>query len=103
MMYINRKEIKYHSPRYDKRVTVPEMYESDGATGAIDIYSDSWWVHDVLCERGTWDDGSKATNWQASTVLSDILAAEGHNYRSKYWWIATWLFGGGQARKNGMF
>ena len=47
-MYKNKAEIKYYSKRYNKHVTVPKGYNSDGATGAIDIYSDAWWIHDKL-------------------------------------------------------
>ena len=102
-MYRLPKTIVYYSKRYDKYVTVPEGYLSDGATGAIDIWSEGWWVHDVLCDRGTWDDGTPVNNWQASQVLQDILKAEGRWARARYWFWATWAFGGGEARKNGMF
>jgi hypothetical protein len=102
--YSNPKEIKYFSFRYKKWVIVPEGYRSDGASGpASDIWSDAWWVHDVLCDRGTFEDGTKCTNWQASRVLSDVLGGEGRWIRSKTWWFATFLFGGGKARDNGMF
>lgn len=100
--YYNPKEIHYYSKRYDKYVTVPYGYESDGATGARDIKSDSWWVHDVLCDRGYWDDGTPCTNWQASKVLQDILDDEGRWFRKHTWFWTTWLFGGGRARENGM-
>ena len=102
-MYTLPCTIRHNSERYGKTVTVPAGYHSDGATGAIDIYSDGWWVHDWLCDHGVWDDGSPCNNWQASTVLSDILRAEGRWVRAIYWWPATWLFGGGKARKNGMW
>lgn len=100
MKYINPIRKCYLSPRYNKKVIVPEGFESDGATGAIDIYSDSWWIHDKLCNTGTWEDGSPCTNWQASTVLSDILREEGHTLRAIYWWPATWFFGGGKCRER---
>ena len=96
-------EIKYYSPRYDKYATVPLNYPSDGATGGIDIWSKSWWVHDLLCGRGTWDDGVKITNWEASQVLRDILISENRKIRAFWWFWATWVFGGGNARGNGMF
>lgn len=96
-------EINYFSERYGKGVTVSRGYPSDGATGAKDINSTGWWVHDVLCDRGTWDDGSKVTNWQASMVLRDILWKEGYYFRAHRWLVATWLLGGGKARVNGMF
>ena len=103
MPYKLRAQLKYRSFRYQKNITVPEGYASDGATGAIDIFSDAWWVHDWLCETGQFDDGTPCTNWQASTVLSDILRREERWLRAIYWWPATWLFGGGKARNNGMW
>lgn len=84
-------EIVYYSYRYDKEVTVPAGYISDGATGAYDITSRGWWVHDLLCDRKTWDDGTYCTRWQGSTVLHDILKEEGHWFRCHSWRIATWL------------
>jgi len=101
--YYNPIEFTYYSARYRKYVTVPTGFLSDGATGAFDIDSRSWWVHDVLCDIGMWDDGTECNNWQASTVLSDILASEGRWFRARSWWIATWLLGGGKARENGMY
>jgi hypothetical protein len=95
--------IVYVSPRYGKTITVPFGYESDGATGALDIWSEGWWVHDVLCDRGTWDDGTPATNWQASQILQDILHDEGRKWRAHGWFWATFLFGGGKARENGLW
>ena len=105
-------ECHYFSPRYAKTVTILEGFLSDGATGAVDIVSNAWIVHDWLCGNwmgegpepppGQWDDGSDVTNWQASTVLGDILISEGRPFRAVYWWWATWLLGGGEARKNGM-
>ena len=92
--------ISYHSSRYGKDVTVPKEYPSDGATGAVDVWSESWWVHDVLCDRGTWDDETPCKNWEASTVLSDSLRAEGRKFRAVYWRYFTFLFGGGKCRKN---
>ena len=96
-------EMVYTSPRYGKTVTVPVGYPSDGATGAFDVASQGWWVHDMLCDRGTWDDGTPLSNWQCSQVIQDIMEAEGRYWQSKRWFWATFLMGGGQARKNGMF
>ena len=101
-VYIAESEYAYTSSRYGKTVTVPIGYESDGATRAMDIASAGWWGHDVLCSEGKWDDGTPVTNWQASSVLADILASEGRWFRARYWWLFTWLFGGGKARENGM-
>lgn len=98
------KSKSYFSKRYQKRVdilTTDKPY--DGATGAMDIDSFGWLFHDVLCRDGCFSDGTKCTNWQASKVLSDILSDEGRWFRSKSWFVATWLFGGGKARKNGIF
>lgn len=101
--YYHQGIFRYYSQRYNRYVTVPHSYPSDGATGAIDIDSKAWWVHDVLCDRGTWDDGTPVTNWQASCVLSDILYDEGRWLRSSTWLFMTFWKGGGECRKNGMF
>lgn len=103
MIYTLQYTIKYTSTRYGKTTVVPKGYKSDGATGAFDIWSEAWWVHDKLCDQGTWDDKTPITNWEASTVLSDILATEGRWFRARYWWLATWLFGCTKAKRNGMF
>lgn len=94
--------VAYFSKRYRKYITVEAKDISDGATTAPDIDSFSWLFHDEVCEEGAFNDGTKATNWQASKILSDILSEEGKWFRAKTWFAATWLFGGGKARKNGM-
>jgi hypothetical protein len=101
--YLAMRHYRYFSKRYGKRVTVKFGDRSDGATGAFDIISCGWWVHDKLCEEGTWDDGTPITNWQCSRVLSDILWHEERYVKSVRWLFATFLLGGGKARKNGMF
>lgn len=101
--YVVTEDITYFSKRYDKHVIAYKGDIFDGATGAIDIDSKGWIIHDVLCRDGTWDDGTPCTNWQASTVLSDILKDEGRWFRARSWFAATWLFGGGRARDNGWF
>lgn len=95
--------IVYFSPRYAKTITAPAGRTSDGATGAPDITSRAWWIHDELCLRGCWDDGTPINNWQCSQVLQDVLAEEGRYWQAKRWFWATWLLGGGKARENGMF
>ena len=98
------KDKTYHSKRYAKSVTIKATDKPyDGATGAMDIDSFGWLFHDVLCRDGCFDDGTPCNNWQASMVLSDILEEEGRWFRARSWFIATWLFGGNKARKNGMF
>ena len=92
-IYHNPKEIIYISPRYQKRKTVPEGYISDGATGATDIYSNAWWVHDILKDEKTWDDGTACSNAQASFVIYDILVSEGRWFRARTWFVATYLWG----------
>lgn len=107
---------QYISSRYGKMVTVPAFYPSDGATHAITRpESLSHWVHDVICERATWDDGTPVNALQAAFVLSDILEAEAKLKRSYHkwfgatlsmitsraWFVATYLFGCVKTRKNG--
>jgi len=84
-------DVCYYSPRYKKKIYIPKGYESDGATGALDIRSLGWWVHDKMCEDMKWADGTPATRWQGSTVLSDILKDEGRYFRKTYWRYATML------------
>ena len=94
----------YFSPRYKRAITIPRGFECDGASGpAWDIGSDAWGVHDVLCRLGTWDDKTPLCNWQASSVLGDILRADGHWARASYWKYATLFFGCDAAKANGMF
>jgi len=111
-------DIYYVSKRYSKTVKVEKGFKSDGATGARDIFGDvtvkiigtkntrlvskAFLIHDKLCDTGKFYDGTLCPNWKASQILSDILLAEGHKYRAKYWFWSTYLFGGGLARKNGM-
>lgn len=104
-MYYNNAEFTYYSHRYNKAVTVPLNYKSDGASGpALDVCSKAWFSHDMLCETGLWDDGTKCTNWQASQVISDILKDDcGRWFRAHTWFWATFLFGGGKARDNGLW
>ena len=92
--------ITYHNKRYNRYAVVKKGQVRDGATGAIDVVSLAWWVHDQLCADGTWANGEAVTRWQAATVLHDILAAEGRWFRARSWWIATWLLGCNKVRKN---
>jgi hypothetical protein len=101
--------IHYRSTRYGKEKTVPQGYPSDGASGpAMDIWSEGWWIHDALCyypppwpdlctgywdTDGLWDDGEPVTVLQSSTVLHDILLAEGRWFRARTWWLATYVAG----------
>lgn len=91
--YWNKAEIKYWSERYGKMVTVEKCYPSDGATFAVDIYSDGWWVHDKVKDTRMFDDGTECTNVQASYMLYDILKAEGRWARARYWFASTLVFG----------
>lgn len=81
------------SERYGKKVVIREGTVRDGATGAWDIVSLSWWIHDQLCADGHWADGSDVSPWQAASVLGDILRAEGRWARATYWKWATYLLG----------
>jgi len=57
----------------------------------------------MLCRYGCWDDGTPCSNWQASTVLYDILKEDGHSFRAPFWRIATFLLGGGAARDDKVY
>ena len=101
--YLLQEDISYYSKRYDKYVHCVEGDESDGATGAFDIKSASWWIHDQLCKTGMFSDGTLCSNLQASMIIYDILCAEGRWFRARTWMISTFAIGGGEARKNGLF
>lgn len=101
--YVVLTELWYYSIRYNKWVVCDVGDISDGATGAYDIDSFGWLFHDDLCNTGTFHYGTPCTNWQASNVVSDILALEGRYVRAITWKYATFIGGGGEARKNGMF
>lgn len=88
--YILDEVLVYYSPRYNKTLTVPRGYKSDGASGpAVDIPSGAWWVHDWACDGGLWDDGIKMTLWQEAMVLRDILKQEGRWVRAITWPLFT--------------
>lgn len=90
-MYILDEAYVYTSPRYGKKVILSKGMLSDGATGAMDIVSLAWWVHDKLCNTMRWADGTPCSRWQGSNVISDILKSEGRWARAWYWKYATFL------------
>lgn len=92
-MYECDKDYHYFSHRYYKRVFIKKGTLSDGATGALDIHSAAWWVHDELCKTARWADLSPARPWQCACVLGDVLRQEGRYLRSIYWKYFTYLFG----------
>jgi hypothetical protein len=84
----------YWSRRYKKSCSGRIGFRWDGATGAKDLVgSRSHLFHDILCNRKTWDDGTKLSNWKRSQVLKDILKEEGYKFRQYTWRWATFLFG----------
>lgn len=104
-----RRKIKYYLP-YEicylhpsgKTVTVPKGYPSDGATGATDIWTEAFWVHDYITDDPNkidakkthkFDDGTPLTSLDASFIIGDILMKEGRTVRSFFWYWATRLFG----------
>ena len=106
--------LKYWSPRFNNYISVEAGFRSDGASGAVDVKgSRSWWVHDKVCERPEFDDGTPITAWQAARIISDLLAWESkiikgpkkylRRTRSLTWFWATFFFGCRRARRNGWF
>lgn len=92
--YVLRSPIRYWSPRYRKAITVPEGYQSDGASFiAPDIITRAWWLHDILCDVPLWDDGTSCNRWQSSMVLCDVMREEGRTIRAWLWFLPTWLGG----------
>lgn len=101
--YESIRAYRYFSPRYGKTITVPSKFYSDGATCAPDLDTDAWWVHDVICRYGKFDDGTPCTNRQASTILYDILREDGYRVWSSLWWAGTYFLGGGAARAGKVY
>jgi len=94
--------VPYRSKRYGKWVIAQEgVY--DGATGAIDIPSKSWVIHDQVCNDPFFEDGTPISAWMASNIISDILEEEGRWWRNGWWKYATFFFGCKKARTNGWF
>jgi hypothetical protein len=89
--WILDEDVEYYSTRYGHWVKLEKGYESDGATGAFDIKSSAWLIHDKLCEDMAWFDGTPCTRWQGSMVCSDILESEGRWFRKESWKYATYL------------
>lgn len=100
-LYVCTETYTYRSPRYGKSVVIDVGQVRDGASGAIDIESSAWWVHDQLCAEACWADRTPVTAWQAATVMRDILKAEGRWARAFYWRWATFFFGCKRPRANG--
>ena len=101
--YFADETFRYFSPRYKEWVVIYEGDDSDGATGAYDIHSSAWFIHDKLCEEASWHNGEPVTAWQAAVVLGDILWSEGRYLRAIYWPITTYLLGCKAPRQNGLF
>lgn len=92
-IYYCPRRFRWTDPKTGKTVTVPRGYPSDGASGpANDVFSYGWFAHDVLRDRGTWDDGTACTASDASRVLSNILFSEGRWIRAGVWYPATWAW-----------
>lgn len=101
--YILLEDIRYYSKRYGKWITCKTGMLSDGATSAIDFDPEAFFLHDRLCEDGTFADGTPCTNWQASTVYSSVLWKNKRWFQAIYRWPATWLGGGGKCKDVGMW
>lgn len=121
--YENKQIIAYTDKDTGKTLTVPPRYLSDGATRGFDVCPPSFFAHDWGCgnyfgmgpipKGGVWDDGTRMTNYELSSLHSRMLrdCAKGKScprklllYAMSIWrWPATFLFGGGVARNNGMF
>ena len=101
--YQLNKPLEYTSKRYKITITA-QMGKYDGATGAIDIPSRAWIIHDQICNRPIADDGKKISAWMAAKILSDILIEDGYWWRGLVRWkFSTFLFGCKKARDNGWF
>ena len=83
---------------HGKTISWPKGYQSDGATYAPDLSWTAFFAHDRVCETGKWDDGTEVTNWEASTMYSDILKDKGFWFRQYHRKYLTRWFGGKKLR-----
>ena len=103
-VYVADGEYTSYSKRYGKFLTIPDEFPSNGADVVKDLCPTGFFNHDFCCHHGKFDDGSRMYNLQASFIYYDILIAFKINRVIALGrLIMTFLFGGGQARKNGMF
>jgi len=101
--YICTERYEWKSARYGKKVVIEEGDDSDGASGAFDIYSSAWFIHDNLCDNAVWNDGTPCTAWMAAQTIGDVLSQEGRWARARYWRWMTFIFGCKKTRSNGWF
>jgi hypothetical protein len=90
--YILPYDIHYYSKRYNKFVYVPKGFVSDGATGAIDIYTEAFFIHDWLLETKKFNDDTNCSWFQANLIMYDVLQEEGRYIRSYVWFFATTIY-----------
>ncbi len=102
-VYTSVGEFVYTSVRYGRQLTIPDDYPSNGANVVKDRCATAFFCHDFCCNEGAWDNDIRMCNREASFVYHDILVHAGYPFLAKIRWIGTFLFGGGQARKNGMW
>ncbi len=126
-------EYVYYSRTFNRTKTIPAGRKSDGATWARDVGAKergwrkywalavekfiqkylhirgskkrtaAFFVHDEFCLDGVWDDGTKISNFICSMIISMILYTDGYLFEAYTWFPATFLGGGGEAKKNGWF
>ena len=89
-----------HRGHHGKTKTIRAGTKSDGATCALDLCPEAFFVHDEFCRWPFWDDGTPVTNWEASREYRKILIRNGHG-KARSWvrHYATFLFGGGRVKK----
>lgn len=91
LRYVSLEDYTYFSKRFNKSITITKEFISDGATGAKDINSMSWWIHDALSEWEHWDDGSFCSIYDSSLVIYDVLKSEDRYIRAPLWFIGTFV------------
>ena len=64
--------------------------------------TDAWYGHDDICNTGMIG-GRRVSNFTASLCLSLLLWKDGYRAEAFTWFLPTFIGGGGEAKKNGMF
>ena len=87
-IFRNPADIVFRTGRYEKTVTVPKGFLSDGATGVSEL-GKGFFIHDWLFFAGRFDDGSRCEFEQANRIYEDYLRTTGYSIRAWFRYVGT--------------
>jgi len=83
-----------------KTITISGLFRTDGATCARDLVALAWHVHDWICKHPYFDDGTPISNLLASWIYRSILKWHGIPVIPWFRFVATFLLGGQEVKKQ---